>query len=78
MEKNENAQPSIERWPLDHVEITEVLEMAKVVRTLDDYQSFTRRHPNVHFGHISVRQLCSLYLEDMHSQAGLPLEYEHY
>jgi hypothetical protein len=74
----ENPQPPAERWPLEHVEIGEVLELAKVVRTMDDYQSFTRRHPEVHFGQISVRQLCSLYLEDMHARAGLPLDYEHY
>ena len=78
MESNKNVVPPVERWPLVRDDIGEVLEMAKVVRTMDDYESFTRRHPDVHFGHISVRQLCSLYLEDMHSQAGLPLDYEHY
>lgn len=78
MVDNKNVPPSVERWPLEHVEIGEVLEMAKAVRTMDDYQNFTRRHPEVHFGHISVRQLCSLYLEDMHAQAGLPVDYEHY
>lgn len=78
MTKNENFEPPAERWPLENVEISEVLELAKVVRTMDDYESFTRRHPEVHFGHISVRSLCSLYLEDMHAQAGLPLDYEHY
>ena len=33
----ENPQPPAECWPLEQVEIGEVLELAKVVRTMDDY-----------------------------------------
>lgn len=78
MSENEFYKPLPERWPLEEVTITEVLEMAQALRTLDDYESFKLRHPDVYFGQISVRNLCSLYLEDMHNRAGLPLDYEHY
>lgn len=65
-------------WPLHACDINEVLEMAQVVRTLEEFPAFKSRHPDVRFSQISSRMLCGLYLEDMHAQAGIPVSFEHY
>jgi hypothetical protein len=78
MPNNESPPAAIDPWPLRDIDLNEVAEMARIVRTLDDFEQFKGRHPGVRVSHLSARMLCGLYLQDMHAQAGMPVLPEHY